>query len=104
MVIVGEGPLRRPLEDEARALGIGGRVSMPGFTTEIGPTLEAARCVAITSRRKSTGLVCVEALGYALPVVATDCGASKDARLRRALAMDDGLQARNRRPTAEAEA
>ena len=74
LVIMGEGPLRRALEDEARDLGIGGRVSMPGFTTEIGATLEAARCLAITSRRESFSLVCVEALAYGLPVVATDCG------------------------------
>jgi glycosyltransferase involved in cell wall biosynthesis len=74
LVILGEGPLRRSLEDEARALGLGERLSLPGFTADIGSRLAAARCVAISSRRESFSLVCVEALAYGLPVIATDCG------------------------------
>jgi glycosyltransferase involved in cell wall biosynthesis len=78
LVILGEGPLRRSLEDEARALGIAGRVAMPGFTTDISPSLRGARCVAMSSRRESFSLVCVEALAHGLPVAATDCGGPRE--------------------------
>jgi glycosyltransferase involved in cell wall biosynthesis len=85
LVILGEGPLRRPLEDEARSLGIGDRVSLPGFAANIGSRLAQARCVAISSRRESFSLVCVEALAFGLPVVATDCGGPSEILNSRAL-------------------
>ena len=78
LTILGEGPLRQALEDEARALGIADRLSLPGFTTDVGRHFEGARCLAISSRRESFSLVCVEALAFGLPVVATDCGGPQE--------------------------
>jgi len=74
LAILGEGPDRDRLESEARALGINARLSMPGFRGDIGGALGGARCLAISSRRESFSLACVEALAYGLPVAATDCG------------------------------
>ena len=74
LVILGEGPERARLEGEIDALGLAGRVVMPGFASNPGETLAKARVFALTSRREAFSLVCVEALAHGLPVVATDCG------------------------------
>ena len=64
----------RELEAEARALGVAERVEMPGFSTDVGARLDAARCLAVSSRREAFSLGCVEGLAHGLPVVATACG------------------------------
>jgi glycosyltransferase involved in cell wall biosynthesis len=74
LVILGEGPERTKLQDEARALGVAERVSLPGFKRDIESELARARCFALSSRRETFSLACVEALAHGLPVVATDCG------------------------------
>jgi glycosyltransferase involved in cell wall biosynthesis len=74
LVILGEGPERDRLQAEAQRLGIEPRVSMPGFSAEVGPELDRARGFVVSSCREAFGLACVEALAHGLPVVATDCG------------------------------
>jgi glycosyltransferase involved in cell wall biosynthesis len=76
--ILGEGPLRPALSEEASALGIADRLEMPGFVADIGAHLGRARCVAVSSRRESFSLACVEALAHGLPVAATDCGGPRE--------------------------
>ena len=78
LVILGEGPERARLESEVAALGLGGRVDMPGFLANPGEILAKARAFALTSRREAFSLVCVEALAHGLPVVATDCGGPRE--------------------------
>jgi glycosyltransferase involved in cell wall biosynthesis len=78
LIILGEGPNRGALEGEARALGVGDRVSLPGFSTDVASTLGSVRCLAISSRRESFSLACVEALAHGLPVVATKCGGPQE--------------------------
>ena len=74
LVILGEGPLRSELEAEARALGVADRVEMPGFSTAVGARLDAARCLAVSSRREAFSLALRRRLAHGLPVVATACG------------------------------
>lgn len=74
LVILGEGAERARLEAEAWGLGVAGQVDMPGFEFDVAARLDAARALALSSRREAFGLACVEALAHGLPVVATDCG------------------------------
>ena len=78
LTILGEGPERARLQSEAVALGIEERVALPGFSADPGATLAVARCLALTSLHESFSLVCVEALAFGLPVVATDCGGPRE--------------------------
>ncbi|MBV8661740.1 MAG: glycosyltransferase [Hyphomicrobiales bacterium] len=78
LVILGEGAERALLESEIAALGLAGRVDVPGFHANPGEILAGARAFALTSRREAFSLVCVEALAHGLPIVATDCGGPRE--------------------------
>ena len=74
LVIIGEGPLRAALEQQARELGVADRVELPGYVAEPWSYFERARLCAISSTSESFSNVAVEALAHGLPVVSTDCG------------------------------
>jgi glycosyltransferase involved in cell wall biosynthesis len=72
--IVGEGALRASLEAKIRALGLGGRVTLPGATRDISEEYCAAHLYVSPSRYESLGLTTVEAMMHGLPAVGfSDC-------------------------------
>ncbi len=72
--IVGEGELRPQLERQIAALGIGGRVDLPGSTDLIEEEYVRAQLFVIPSTYESFGLVTAEALAQGLPAVGfADC-------------------------------
>ncbi len=73
LLIVGEGPYRPALEAQVAELGLGDRVSLPGFTEDIRPALDAARLFVLSSHYEGYAAVVIEALAAGRPVVATDC-------------------------------
>jgi len=73
LIILGKGPERGKIEAEIARLGIGSRVSMPGYSVEPWRHYEQAKIFAISSRSEPFGNVVVEALAHGLPVVATAC-------------------------------
>lgn len=73
LVILGEGPERDALLGLARALGVSGRVELPGYVAEPWLRYEQARCFVSASRSEAFGNVVVEALAAGLPVVSTAC-------------------------------
>lgn len=83
LVILGEGPERKNLENLIQELDLSQRVTLQGFTTQTGHFYARAKCFALTSRKESFGLVLVEALAYGLPVLSTDCGGPREV-------LDDG--------------
>jgi glycosyltransferase involved in cell wall biosynthesis len=74
LTIAGEGPERPRLEEKIAKLGLTGRVSLPGYLTDPGSAYRQAKVLALPSHTEAFGNVVVEALGFGLPVVATDCG------------------------------
>jgi glycosyltransferase involved in cell wall biosynthesis len=72
LVILGEGSARAALADQIAALGLGGRVSLPGHVLDPRPAIGRAALVALTSDFEGAPGVLREALAHGTPVVATD--------------------------------
>ena len=74
LMIVGEGPLRRRLEDDAEHLGLAGRVHFLGFLNQSG--LPQAYCASdilvLPSEYEPFGLVVNEAMLCSRPVIVSD--------------------------------
>src|SRR5688572_21399048 len=72
-VLVGDGMLREPLEQQARELGAGGHVVFAGRRSDVPRLLRAADLFVFPSLYEGFGLALVEAMTYGLGVVATSC-------------------------------
>jgi glycosyltransferase involved in cell wall biosynthesis len=78
LVILGEGPERAALEADIDALGLDGRVHLPGYIAEPWAFYSQAACFVSASLAESFSMVIVEALAYGLPVVAVDCAGPRE--------------------------
>lgn len=76
LTVIGDGPLRGPLEDRARELGIAGRVTFTGHLprAEILARLRAHDVFVMTSVAEGMSNALVEALAAGLPIVTTPNG------------------------------
>jgi glycosyltransferase involved in cell wall biosynthesis len=72
--IVGDGPLRAALEQQAAALGITENMSFAGSQTNVGDWLRAARAFVLTSDSEGIALSLMEALSCGLPAIVSDVG------------------------------
>jgi glycosyltransferase involved in cell wall biosynthesis len=70
--VVGEGPLREPLEAQARTLGLGDRFVFVGFARDVARVLSAFDLSVFPSLWEGTPLTVFEALAMGKPLVATD--------------------------------
>ncbi len=73
LVILGEGALRPALLAQARDLGIGDRVFLPGHVDNPLPWLQAATLFVLSSRLEGLPTTIVESFWAGTPVVAADC-------------------------------
>ena len=70
--VVGEGPLREPLEQQARAFGLGDRFVFAGFAKDIPRVVSAFDVSVFPSLWEGTPLTVFEALAMGKAIVATD--------------------------------
>jgi glycosyltransferase involved in cell wall biosynthesis len=99
--IVGEGPLREPLEEQARTLNITDRFNFAGFAKDVPRVVSAFDVSVFPSLWEGTPLTVFEALAMGKAIVATDADglldvltAEQDAIIvpkRNARALADGL-------------
>jgi glycosyltransferase involved in cell wall biosynthesis len=72
LILVGDGPLRRELEDLSRSLGVGSRVSFLGKRTDVANLLKACDVYVHSTNSDGFGIAACEALAAGLPVIASD--------------------------------
>ncbi len=89
LVIHGEGPLRPMLEEQARAAGLEGRISLPGWVPDLAERMPRARVFVLPSRYEGFPNVLGEAMAAGLACVAADCPGGGPAALIRQ--EEDGL-------------
>ena len=85
-VIVGDGPLRKSLVQQAQRHGIAHRVHFTGLRAQASRYLAAFDVLALTSRTEGTPMVLLEAMWAGVPIVATAVGGVPDV-----LGADDAL-------------
>jgi glycosyltransferase involved in cell wall biosynthesis len=74
LLILGEGDLRRELEDQAKQLGLEPEeFQMPGFVSNPYSYLSRASLFVLSSRWEGLPGVLIEALACGVPVVSTEC-------------------------------
>lgn len=78
LVVVGEGPLRRDLEQEVRSLGLQGHVHLLGFRRDVADWIAGADVFALSSVWEGIPLAVQEAILLRTPVVATDVGGMRE--------------------------
>jgi glycosyltransferase involved in cell wall biosynthesis len=71
LVIVGDGPLREGLEQQARTLGVLERTHFLGWQPDPGPYYRASDLVVSASRQEAFGNTVLEAWAYGRAVLAT---------------------------------
>jgi len=73
LMIVGEGEERKALETLRDQLGLRANVALPGAYADITRAYEQASIFCLSSRYEGFGLVLIEAMAFALPIVSTSC-------------------------------
>lgn len=71
LILLGDGVEAESLRQKAQSLGVMGRLSLPGWTTDSGAYMRLADCFICPSRIEPLGNVILEAWAHGLPVVST---------------------------------
>jgi len=74
LIIVGEGPERKRIEETARGLGADRRVTLTGFLSDPRPYYAIADVFAMSSLTEGSPMALLEAMAARVPVVATAVG------------------------------
>jgi glycosyltransferase involved in cell wall biosynthesis len=77
-VVFGDGPLRASLLAQIDRLGAGGRILMPGFSTNFWSALKAAQAFVSISRYEGQPNVVLEAVVCGVPLVLSDIPAHRE--------------------------
>jgi vancomycin resistance protein YoaR len=76
--IVGDGPLRQSLEEQAASLGLGETVRFEGQSTEVRRHLQRAHVFVLSSLWEGLPYTIIEAMASGLPVITTDVGGCRE--------------------------
>jgi glycosyltransferase involved in cell wall biosynthesis len=77
-VVVGDGALRRTIENQARRLDIAERILFTGWRSDLAQIYADLDALVVTSKNEGTPLSAIEAMATGCPVVATCVGGIPD--------------------------
>jgi glycosyltransferase involved in cell wall biosynthesis len=77
-IIVGDGPGRNQLREQARSIGLSGHVFFEGFHEDVRPYLQAGSAFILTSDTEGLPLSILEAMACGLPSIVTDVGGNAE--------------------------
>jgi glycosyltransferase involved in cell wall biosynthesis len=77
-IIVGDGPLKNQLIEQARSIGLSGHVFFEGFHEDVRPYLQAGSAFILTSDREGLPLSILEAMASGLPSIVTEVGGNAE--------------------------
>ena len=77
-IIVGDGPLRKELSQQALTLGLGSHVLFEGFREDVRPYLRTGTAFVLTSDREGLPLSILEAMACGLPCIVTRVGGNAE--------------------------
>lgn len=78
LAFIGEGQLRRQLENQTRELGIADRVTFAGLCEDVDGIYPDLDLAALSSLNEGTPLVLIEAMSHGRPVITTEVGGYRD--------------------------
>lgn len=78
-ILVGDGPLREQLFEQALALGVSAHIVFEGFREDVRPYLHAADIFILTSDTEGMPLTILEAMACGLPCIVTNVGGNAEA-------------------------
>ena len=78
-VILGDGPLKEKLLEQAHSLGLSGYLFFEGFQKDVRPFLQAGSAFILTSHLEGLPLSVLEAMACGLPCIVTNVGGSAEA-------------------------
>lgn len=74
LLIVGDGMLRKDLEEQVARLGLGSDVCLPGYCDNVPALMARSSALVISSSTEGLPITLLEAMAVRLPVVSTDVG------------------------------
>jgi glycosyltransferase involved in cell wall biosynthesis len=78
-IVVGDGPLRERLQEQAIHLGVRPHVHFEGFKEDVRPYLHSADVFVLTSYQEGMPIAVLESMACGLPCVVTDVGGTAEA-------------------------
>jgi glycosyltransferase involved in cell wall biosynthesis len=78
LILVGDGPLREPIESQVRMLGLAGAVRLLGSRRDVNEILSALDLFVLASETEGLSNAILEAQACGLPVIATNIGGNPD--------------------------
>ena len=78
LVLIGDGPLRRELEEQAQGLQINGRVHFLGAKNPAVPYLRELDTLVLPSQSEACSLTLLESMRAGVPIIATNVGGNPE--------------------------